>query len=81
MTEPIIKITPHNPNIFSVPAVRLPRIGPEEREQRRREQEAEDDAPLPAGERRRPGQEPAPRPRAPRPQRREIGPGHVDVTA
>lgn len=70
MTEPIIKITPHNPNIFSVPAVRLPRIGPEEREQRRREQEAEEDAPLPAGERRRP-----------RPQRPEPGPGHVDVTA
>lgn len=77
MTEPIIPITPRNPNIFPVPAVRLPRIDPEEREQRRREHEAEEDAPLPAGERRRAGAPPA----TPRPQRGEIGPGHVDVTA
>jgi hypothetical protein len=77
MTEPIIPITPRNPDLFPVPAVRLPRIDPQERDQRRREQEAEEDAPLPRDERRRPDAE-APRPRPPR---REIGPGHVDVTA
>ncbi len=76
MTEPIVKITPRNPNIFPVPAVRLPRIDPEEREQRRREHEAEEDAPLPRDERREPDETPPPRPR-----RREIGPGHVDVMA
>lgn len=75
MTEPIIKITPHNPNIFPVPAVRLPRIAEEERDQRRREHDAEEDDLLPRDER---GQRP---PARPRPPRHEIGPGHVDVTA
>jgi len=77
MTEPIIKITPRNPDIFPVPSVRLPRIDPQGRDQRRREHEAEEDAPLPRDERRRAD----PTPAAPRPRRPEVGPGHVDVTA
>jgi hypothetical protein len=75
MTEPIIPIVPRNPNIFPVPHVELPRIDPEERDQRRREREEEQAGVRPPGERRQPQ-------RARKPvQQGDDGHAHVDVTA
>jgi hypothetical protein len=85
MTEPIIPITPTNPNIFPVPPVGLPRIDPQEREQRRREREGDESEPRPREERRAPQQpprQPDPQPRAPQlPAGDDDGHEHVDVTA
>lgn len=81
MPEPIIPITPRNPNIFPVAPVGLPRIEEQDQEQRRREREEEEGAVRAPEERRRPN----PARGARRPQqpvhRGEDGRQHVDVTA
>ncbi|HEY4280321.1 MAG TPA: hypothetical protein VGM91_19010 [Conexibacter sp.] len=78
MTEPIIPIIPHNPDIFPVPAVRMPRIDPREHDERRREQEDDERGREQAHQRERARAQRARRTVPPPP---DDGRPHIDTTA